>query len=54
MRFLDVPQAAAMVADRSKVRIYDAKPESWSYLTNLGKILGWDDQRVQIRKPVSE
>lgn len=54
MRFLDLPQAASLAAERSRLRLYDAKPESWQYLTEVAKVLQWDENQVQIRQPVED
>jgi dienelactone hydrolase len=53
-RHLDVPQAIALVADRSTVAIYSNTPEAWAYPVAVAKALGWGEQRVQIRQPAVE
>ena len=53
-RFLDLPQAVAMAAERSRVALYSDSPESWEYANQVGKVLGWDKKQLQIRKPVAD
>ncbi|MFT5468967.1 MAG: dienelactone hydrolase [Verrucomicrobiales bacterium] len=50
LRFLDMPQAAAMAAQRSKLRIYTADENAWAYLSESAP----EDGRVQLRKPMAE
>jgi len=49
LRFLDVPQAVAMAADRSQVRLYQSDKTGWSYAQQVGERLDWDKKRLQIR-----
>lgn len=51
LRYLDMPQAVAMAAEKTQVRIYDAEPSRWSYPQTVAKNLQWDDKQLQIRKP---
>jgi hypothetical protein len=46
MRFLDVPQAVAMVAERMRVRVSGAGEEAWRYAAAVAGALGWDADRV--------
>jgi dienelactone hydrolase len=50
-RYLDMPQAVAMAAERSRVTIYDADENAWQYPTAVVEKLGWDKKQLQIRKP---
>lgn len=50
LRFTDLPQIAAMVGERSQLRIYSAKPKDWSYLTQHAKAFEWPAKQVQIRE----
>lgn len=62
LRKLDVPQAMAMAAERSQIRLYedapadgpaaarDAGKELWAYPQEVAKKLGWDAKRIQVRK----
>ena len=52
-RFLDLPQAVAMAAERSRVALYTANPEAWTYPARVGQVLGWDAKQFQIRKPIA-
>ncbi len=49
LRFLDIPQAVAMAAERSQVRIYQAKPDGWEYPEKVATALGWDKKQLAIR-----
>ncbi|MCS6852794.1 MAG: prolyl oligopeptidase family serine peptidase [Gemmataceae bacterium] len=49
LRFLDVPQAVALAAERSAVRLYQANAEGWSYATDVAAKLGWEPKRIQVR-----
>jgi hypothetical protein len=48
LRFLDVPQAVAMAADRAAVRIEQEGDSGWEYPLAVAERLGWND-RVQIQ-----
>jgi dienelactone hydrolase len=48
-RYLDMPQAVALAAERSKVVIYQDE-EGWDYPQSVAEKLGWDAKQVQIRK----
>jgi len=49
LRFMDTPQAVALAGERSKVVLYEQKPDAWSYPAAVGAKLGWDAKQVQIR-----
>jgi hypothetical protein len=49
-RFLDMPQAVAMAAERSKVVIYQDDDTGWEYPQSVAKALGWDAKQIQIRR----
>lgn len=53
-RFLDLPQAVAMTAERSRVALYSEDPAAWEYPRQVGTVLGWDAKQLQIRKPVAD
>lgn len=42
-RVLDMPQAVAMAAERSKVMLRTKAPEAWQYAVEVAKNLGWSD-----------
>ena len=48
-RYLDVPQAVALAAERSKIVIYQNE-EGWDYPQSVAEKLGWDAKQIQIRK----
>jgi dienelactone hydrolase len=50
LKILDVPQAVAMAAERSKVRIYQQDPAGWEYPAQVAQKLGWEADRLQVRK----
>jgi hypothetical protein len=50
LRFLDIPQAAAMASERTKVVIYAKDKQPWDYLTQTAEKLGWP-KNVQLREP---
>ncbi|HUG69227.1 MAG TPA: prolyl oligopeptidase family serine peptidase [Pirellulaceae bacterium] len=50
-RYLDMPQAVAMAAERSRVALYSDTPESWEHAKQAGQLLGWDAKQLKIRKP---
>jgi hypothetical protein len=43
LRYLDVPQAVAIAAEKSRVRIYQVDVNGWEYPTAVADRLGWDD-----------
>lgn len=53
LRLLDIPQAVATAAERSKVRIYQINPQEgapdWGYPNAVAEKLGWDKKQVQVR-----
>ena len=52
LRHLDLPQAAALAAERSTLAIYTADGADWRYTIDTANALGWDKKRVQIRQPL--
>ncbi|TDU73201.1 acetyl xylan esterase AXE1 [Prosthecobacter fusiformis] len=52
LKFLDIPQAAAMAAEKTRVIIYTGDSTAWEYPTNTAKNLGWPEKQWSIRKPV--
>ncbi|MEM7012193.1 MAG: prolyl oligopeptidase family serine peptidase, partial [Verrucomicrobiota bacterium] len=53
LRFLDMPQAAAMAAERSQLRIYTNDQAPWSYLTETAAKSDWPESQVQLRKAMA-
>ncbi|HSI14380.1 MAG TPA: alpha/beta hydrolase family protein, partial [Chthoniobacter sp.] len=52
LRHLDLPQAAAMVAERSTLAIYTADDAPWQYAKDVAAALKLSEKRVQIRQPL--
>ncbi len=50
LRHLDIPTAAALAAERTKIVLYTADKPAWSLLTESAKNLGWE-KNVQLREP---
>ncbi len=50
LRVLDIPQAVALAAERSKVRIYEMDPTGWDFPQAVAQKLEWDKNRLQIRQ----
>jgi hypothetical protein len=48
LRFMDMPAAVAMVAERSRVVIYTADQASWQFPKETAAALGWE-KRVEFR-----
>ncbi len=49
LRYLDLPQAVALAAERSQVRMYLSDKSGWDYATDTATKLGWDAKQIQIR-----
>lgn len=49
LKIMDTPQALAMAAERSNIRLYQTTKEGWEYPQAVGKALGWPGDRIQIR-----
>jgi dienelactone hydrolase len=53
LRVLDIPQAVALAAERSKVRIYQQKNDPdqsvWDYPQSVARGLGWDEKQIVVR-----
>jgi len=47
LRFLDVPQAAAMAAERAPVKWTGASPEAWGWTTRAAQQIGLPAERLQ-------
>jgi hypothetical protein len=52
LRLLDIPQAAALASERSKLVLYTNAPEKWGYVTRTAEKLGWP-KNVQLRNPAA-
>jgi hypothetical protein len=49
-RYLDMPQAVAMAAERSQVVLYQDDETGWEFPQALAQKLGWDAKQIQIRR----
>ena len=50
-RYLDMPQALAMAAERTRVILYQDDPAAgWQYPRDVAAKLGWDAKQLQFRK----
>ncbi len=47
LRYLDIPQALAMVAEKAKVRVVDAKQDGFRWASETSVKLGWPQGQVQ-------
>jgi len=52
LKVLDTPQAAALAAAHSKVRLYTPDPAPWQFPTDTAKNLGWE-KAFEVRKPMA-
>ncbi|MCA1964924.1 MAG: hypothetical protein LDL31_13345, partial [Prosthecobacter sp.] len=50
---LDLPQAAALAAERSRIILYTSDVSAWSWPAATVKALGFPEKQWQIRQPVS-
>jgi hypothetical protein len=48
LRVLDVPQAVAMAAERSNVRIISEEANSWNFPAGVASRLGWSNDRFTV------
>lgn len=46
LRYLDVPQTVAMVAEQTRVVIQDSPDENWDYPRRVAETLGWDESKM--------
>jgi len=53
-RFLDMPQAVAMAAERSRVRLYTDDPQPWQFPLAVRRQLGWNEKQLEIMAPPGE
>lgn len=52
LKFLDLPQAAAMAAEKTRVILYTGDSDAWDFPTTTAKNLEWSEKQWSIRKPV--
>jgi len=48
MRVLDIPQAMALAAERSQVRLFETDPKDWDYPIAVAERLGWSKKQFVI------
>jgi hypothetical protein len=53
-RFLDMPQAVAMAAERTKIVLYQDDDTGWEYPQAVAKALNWPEGQIQIRRKPAE
>ena len=51
LRLLDVPQAVAMAAERSRVRVISEDTNGWDFPNKVGNLLGWDKEHFSVQPP---
>jgi len=49
LKVLDVPQAVALAAERSRVRLYQGDRDGWQYPQDVAAKLAWDPKQIDIR-----
>lgn len=54
LRFLDIPQAVAMAADRSRIVIYSDEDRPWNYASAIGALLEWEEKQFQVRQSMAD
>ena len=50
LRFLDIPQALAMAAERSSVKLIIPQGDNWEFPRAAQHRLGWPENRLQIQR----
>ncbi|MBW8042518.1 MAG: prolyl oligopeptidase family serine peptidase [Planctomycetes bacterium] len=48
LRYLDIPQAVAMTAERSRVRLYQKDGSGWQFPQSVANKLGWPGKQFQV------
>ncbi len=51
MRYFDLPQAVAMAAEKTKIRLYEPNAETWRYPLDVARRLNWDEKQIVVRQP---
>ena len=52
LKFLDIPQAAAIAAERTRVRIYAPDKSAWSFPAQVAEKFGWK-KAFELRDPLA-
>ena len=53
LKYLDIPQAVALAAERTRVVIYDDNKEAWTYPQQISEKLNWGKDKkagLQLRE----
>jgi dienelactone hydrolase len=50
LRYLDVPQAVAMAAERSRIRLYQKDDSGWQFPRVVTGKFGWPEEQFQVRR----
>jgi dienelactone hydrolase len=50
LRVLDIPQATAIAAERSQVRLFETDPKGWDYTVALAQSLGWNEKQFVVEQ----
>jgi len=53
-RYLDMPQAVALAAERSPIQLYQSNPGDWEFPAAVAAKLGWGEDRLAITKAPEE
>ncbi len=48
LRYLDIPQAVAMAAENSRVRLYQKDGSGWQFPQAVAQKMGWTEKQFQI------
>jgi len=48
LRYMDLPQAVAMAAERSRVRLYQENDSGWRFPQAVAEKLGWSEQQFRL------
>ncbi|GAG22087.1 unnamed protein product, partial [marine sediment metagenome] len=54
LRYLDIPQAVAMAAEHSRVRLYQKDDAGWQFPQAVAKKLGRPEDQIQIQTAAAE
>jgi hypothetical protein len=50
LRFLEIPQAVAMAAERASVRVHGEAAEHWGFVTATARQAGWPQGRFTFER----
>lgn len=52
LKHLDLPQAVAMAVEKTRVMVYSADNQAWSYPAGIAKLIQVPNKQWQMRKPI--